>query len=206
MENSGIEKTSIKASQIKAVEYWLKQVVIGLNLCPFAAKPYGDQQIRIEVFDGDTEVGLLEMLQSELTIIDGRPTDQRPIDERLIEETEAGIETTLIVIPNLLQDFNAYNQFLDLVDALLDEYSWTGQYQIASFHPQYCFAGVAPDSPENHTNRSPYPLLHIIREASIETALQHYPDPENIPVRNIEKMNNLSAEDRQRLFPHLDVS
>ncbi len=206
MENSDIEKTSIKASQIKTVEYWLEQVVIGLNLCPFAAKPYGDQQIRIEAFDGDTEVGLLEMLQSELTIIDKRPIDQRPIDERLIEETEAGIETTLIVIPDLLQDFNAYNQFLDLVDALLDEYSWTGQYQIASFHPQYCFAGVAPDSPENLTNRSPYPLLHIIREASIEMALQHYPDPENIPVRNIEKMNNLSAEDRQRLFPHLDVS
>ena len=144
------------------------------------------------MFSGDTETSLLETLQSELVLIDGRP----------IEE----IETTLLVIPNLLHDFDAYNQFLDLVDALLEEFEWTGQYQVASFHPQYCFAGVAPDSPENLTNRSPYPLLHIIREVSIENALQHYADPENIPIRNIEKMNALSTADRCRLFPYLEVS
>ncbi len=201
MKDSDIETSSTRASQIKTVERWLEDVVIGLNLCPFAARPYGDQQIRIEVFEGDTEAGLLEMLQSELSFIDKRPVDHRPA-----EETQTGIETTLIVIPNLLHDFDVYNQFLDLVDALLDEFSWAGQYQIASFHPQYCFAGTEPDSPENLTNRSPYPLLHIIRESSIETALQHYPNPENIPDQNIEKMKALSTDDKRRLFPHLDVS
>ena len=201
MKNPDTEITPTKDSQIKTVERWLKDVVIGLNLCPFAAKPFGDKRIRIEVFEGDTEAGLLEMLQSELTLMDERPIENQPP-----EETETVIETTLIVIPNMLHNFDTYNQFLDLVDALLDTFSWTGQYQIASFHPQYCFAGTAPDSPENLTNRSPYPLLHIIREASIETALQHYPNPENIPDQNIEKMEALSTDDKRRLFPHLDIS
>ena len=201
MKNPDTAITSTRDSQIKTVERWLKDVVIGLNLCPFAAKPFGDKRIRIEVFEGDTEAGLLEMLQSELTLMDERPIENQPP-----EETETGIETTLIVIPNMLHNFDTYNQFLDLVDALLDKFSWTGQYQIASFHPQYCFAGTVPDSPENLTNRSPYPLLHIIREASIETALQHYPNPENIPDQNIAKMEALSTDDKRRLFPHLDIS
>ena len=203
MKDSDNEITPTKASQIKEVERWLEDVVIGLNLCPFAAKPFGNGKIRIEVFEDDTEAGLLEMLQSELTLMDDRPIEKPPTDEQPTEGTETGIETTLIVIPNMLHEFDAYNQFLDLVDALLDTFSWTGQYQIASFHPQYCFAGTAPDSPENLTNRSPYPLLHIIREASIETALQHYANPENIPDHNIEKMKALSAADKRRLFPHL---
>ena len=196
MKNPDTAITSTRNSQIKTVERWLKDVVIGLNLCPFAAKPFGDKRIRIEVFGGDTEAGLLEMLQAEISLI----------DEQLAEETGTGIETTLIIIPNMLHNFDTYNQFLDLVDALLDKFSWTGQYQIASFHPQYCFAGTVPESPENLTNRSPYPLLHIIREASIETALQHYPNPENIPDQNIAKMKALSTDDKRRLFPHLDIS
>ena len=206
MKNPDTEITPTKDSQIKTVERWLKDVVIGLNLCPFAARPFGDKEIRIEIFEGDTETGLLEMLQSELTMIDSKPIDNRPTDEQTTENNETGIETTLIVIPNMLHNFDTYNQFLDLVDALLDKFSWTGQYQIASFHPQYCFAETAPDSPENLTNRSPYPLLHIIREASIETALEHYSSPENIPDQNIEKMKALSIDEKRRLFPHIDDS
>jgi len=211
MKNPDTNITPTNKSQIETVERWLKDVVIGLNLCPFAAKPFGDKKIRIEVFEGDTEAGLLEMLQSELTIIDSNRIDDKSIDGRSTDEPptenyDTGIETTLIVIPNMLHDFETYNQFLDLVDSLLDEFSWTGQYQIASFHPQYCFAGTAPDSPENLTNRSPYPLLHIIREASIETALEHYPSPENIPDQNIEKMKALSIDEKRRLFPHIDDS
>ena len=216
MKTPDTDITPTNNPQIKTVERWLKDVVIGLNLCPFAAKPFGDKKIRIEVFEGDTETGLLEILQSELTIIDSnriddkpidsKPTDNRSADEQPTKSYDTGIETTLIVIPNMLYDFENYNQFLDLVDSLLDEFSWTGQYQIASFHPQYCFAGTAPDSPENLTNRSPYPLLHIIREASIETALQHYDNPENIPDRNVENMKALSAAEKRRLFPYLDMS
>ncbi|MCK4586195.1 MAG: DUF1415 family protein, partial [Gammaproteobacteria bacterium] len=115
MKNPDTAITSTRNSQIKTVERWLKDVVIGLNLCPFAAKPFGDKRIRIEVFEGDTEAGLLEMLQSELTLMDERPIENQPP-----EETETVIETTLIVIPNMLHNFDTYNQFLDLVDALLD--------------------------------------------------------------------------------------
>lgn len=186
-------KTKSEASQIKAVEQWLEQVVIGLNLCPFASKPYREKQVRIQVCEADTELALLETLQDELRLIDENPPT----------EPGTGIETTLLVIPNLLQRFDDYNQFLDLVDALLEEFSWTEEYQIASFHPQYCFAGVAPESPENLTNRSPYPLLHIIREASIAAALEHYTDPEGIPERNIEKMKALSEDEKRRLFGYL---
>lgn len=177
----------------KAVEQWLEQVVIGLNLCPFASKPHRQKQVRIRVCDADAELTLLETLQDELRLIDESP----------VTEAGTGIETTVLVIPSLLQHFDDYNQFLDLVDALLDEFDWAGEYQIASFHPQYCFAGVAPDSPENLTNRSPYPLLHIIREASIEAALEHYDDPEGIPERNIEKMHALSEDEKRLLFAYL---
>ena len=171
------------------VQQWLEQVVIGLNLCPFAAKPNRNNQIRIQVCDSDTELGLLEMLQAELVLL-----DEKPVSE---------LETTLLVIPNMLHEFDDYNQFLNLVDALLDEFEWAGEYQVASFHPQYCFAGVAPESAENLTNRSPYPLLHIIREASIEAALEHYENPEAIPLRNIERMGALSEEEKRRLFGYL---
>ena len=118
-------------------------------------------------------------------------------------DSGTGSETAVLVIPNMLHSFDDYNQFLDWVDALLDEFDWAGEYQIASFHPQYCFAGVAPESPENFTNRSPYPLLHIIREASIEAALEHYADPEAIPERNIERVCALSEEEKRRLFGYL---
>jgi hypothetical protein len=178
-----------EAAQIKAVQQWLEQVVIGLNLCPFASKPYRDNQVRIQVCDSDNELSLLETLQAELTLIDESPASE--------------IETTLLLIPNLLHDFEDYNQFLDLVDGLLDEFEWAGEYQVASFHPQYCFAGVAPESPENLTNRSPYPLLHIIRESSIEAALEHYDNPEAIPQRNIARMNALSEDEKRHLFAYL---
>ena len=180
------------AAQIGAVERWLEQVVIGLNLCPFAAKPYAQKQVRIQVCDADTELALLEALQDELRLIDESVTT-----------ANTGIETTLLVIPNMLASFDDYNQFLNLVDALLDEFEWAGEYQVASFHPQYCFAGVAPESPENLSNRSPYPLLHILREASIEAALEHYADPEGIPERNIEKMHGLSEDEKRGLFAYL---
>lgn len=182
-------KSKSEQAQIAAVERWLEQVVIGLNLCPFAARPHRNKQIRMRVCNSETEHDLLEALQTELTLIDERPATE--------------IETTLLVVPNMLLDFSDYNQFLDLVDALLEEFAWAGEYQVASFHPHYCFAGVAPESPENLTNRSPYPLLHIIREASIETALEHYVAPEDIPRRNIEKVSALSEAEKRRLFAFL---
>lgn len=168
---------------------WLQQVVIGLNLCPFASKPYLDNQVRIAVSDCTEEACLLDDLLNELQYLDGHDAQE--------------VETTLLVIPGMLTDFYDYNDFLDSAEAALEDGGWTGTYQIASFHPRYQFAGTAPEDAENLTNRAPYPILHLIREASLEKALKHYPDPEMIPERNIETVENLTDEQKCSLFPFL---
>lgn len=168
---------------------WLADVVIGLNLCPFAKKPEKENRIRCIVSQANNNEVLLAELQDELEYLDATP----------VETTE----TTLLILPVQLQDFYDYNDFLDIIDGLLEERAWVGVYQIATFHPSYCFAGVDPDSAENLTNRSPYPIFHIIREASLEAALEHYPDVEAIPDRNIERVKALTLTERQVLFGYL---
>ncbi|MGF1687104.1 DUF1415 domain-containing protein [Photobacterium japonica] len=174
------------------VQQWLEAVVIGLNLCPFAAKPNRNKQIDIYVDDTAAEDVLLEAIYQQLKRLDETPVEQ--------------LETTLVVAPNLFSDFDDYNQFLDLVDALIFQCGYDGTYQIASFHPHYCFYGTQPDDAENLTNRAPYPIFHLIREASMEKVLKHYPDPEGIPERNIACVEALSPEDIKRLFPFLTTS
>lgn len=169
------------------VRNWLEEVVIGLNLCPFAGVPYRDGRVRISVSPAQTEESLREHLQSELELIDAKPASE--------------VETTLLVIANMLADFDAYNQFLDEADVVLRNGGWEGEYQIASFHPHYRFHGTAADDAGNLTNRSPWPILHIIREASIDVALADFSDPETIPERNIQKMKSLSPEERRKFFP-----
>lgn len=161
--------------------------MIGLNLCPFAGVPYRQGRIRISVIQASTEASLLAQMQSELELIDSKPVSE--------------IETTLLVLTDVLADFGDYNQFLDDAEALLRERGWEGAYQIASFHPQYQFHGTAPDDAGNLTNRSPWPILHIIREASIDGALASFPNPELIPEQNMQKMKALSAEERRTYFP-----
>ncbi len=174
---------------LNATEGWLQRVVIGLNLCPFARRPAESGQVRIEVSAAQDEEGLLEDLFVEL--------------QRLEQASPSDLETTLVVVPNFLTDFMDYNQFLDWVDNLLVQQDWEGVFQVATFHPQYCFAGTAEDDPENLTNRSPYPIFHLIREDSLAKAIEHYPNPEAIPDNNIVKMNSLSQLEKQRLFPYL---
>ncbi|WP_373018140.1 DUF1415 domain-containing protein [Thiomicrorhabdus sp.] len=171
------------------IRNWLQQVVIGLNLCPFAAKPYLDNQVRIAISDCRDEACLLNDLNDELKNLDAHNPQE--------------VETTLVVLPDMLGDFYDYNEFLDLAEALLEEGGWSGTYQIASFHPHYQFAGTQPEDSENLTNRSPYPVLHLIREASLEKALQYYPDPETIPDKNIETVQNLTDAQKKSLFPYL---
>ena len=176
---------------IKAqIQQWLEQVVIGLNLCPFAGAPFRNGQVRIVVSQATADADLLADLQRELTLIDHTPATT--------------LETTLVVVANMLTAFEDYNQFLDEVDILLRRGGWEGRYQVASFHPQYRFEGTAPDDSGNLTNRSPYPILHIIREASIDQAVAEYPGVDDIPERNIEKMHSLTADDRRRYFPWLN--
>jgi len=123
---------------------------------------------------------------------------------KLLENTPAeDVETTLIILPKILANFDDYNQFLDLVDELLFSFQWEGIFQVASFHPDYCFAETESDSVENLTNRSPYPILHLIREASMEHALKNLTAPDEVFKRNIKAMNNLSEKEIKRLFPYL---
>jgi len=172
-----------------AVRQWLDSVVIGLNLCPFAGRPAREGRVRVCVSEAADELALLTELQFELQKLDETPPAQ--------------LETTIIAIPQLFADFADYNDFLDQVDALLEQFEWSGDYQVASFHPQYQFAGTMPGDAENLTNRAPYPLLHLLREDSVEAALDSHPDPDRIPEDNIRRMRELSAEQRKRLFGYL---
>ncbi|ELB1480919.1 DUF1415 domain-containing protein [Vibrio parahaemolyticus] len=180
--------TDIKAIT-QQVEQWLNDVVIGLNLCPFAAKPQRNKQIKIFVSEATQEETLLEDILLQLV-------------ELSTTEPEK-LETTLVVVPNMLQDFWDYNFCIDWVEGLIKQQDWEGIFQVATFHPDYCFGGAAPEDDENLTNRSPYPIFHLIREESMEKVLKHYPDPESIPDTNIARVSALSEEERKKLFPYL---
>lgn len=175
---------SEKDAYIRATRDWLESVVIGLDLCPFAKRELVKERVRFSVTETTDEVALLQALESELQLLFG----------------DEAIETTLLLHPGALKDFADYNQFLDLAEGLLTQMNLEGVFQIASFHPDYQFADTQPDDAENFTNRSPYPTLHILREASLSRAIAGYPDIERVPVRNIEKMKALSAAQLKSLF------
>ncbi|EGU31456.1 hypothetical protein VIBRN418_01498 [Vibrio sp. N418] len=171
------------------VNQWLNDVVIGLNLCPFAAKPQRNKQIEIFVSQATTDEALLEDIFNQLLRL-----DQTPVNE---------LETTLVAVPNMLADFWDYNLFIDWVEGLIRQQGWDGIFQVATFHPDYCFADCEPDDDSNLTNRSPVPVFHLIREESMEKVLKHYPDPEAIPETNIARVGALTSEERKQLFPYL---
>ena len=166
----------------RSVKRWIEDVVVGLNLCPFAKRELAGDRVLIEVSGAVRPEDILADLQSGL--------------ERLI--ADEAVETTLLVLPYALQDFADFNQFLDLADGLLEQMELVGVFQIAHFHPDYQFADTAPADPENYTNRSPYPVLHLLREHSLDRVLQTTEHAEQIPARNIELMNRLGAEAMQR--------
>lgn len=180
-----INKTAITTE----VEQWLNDVVIGLNLCPFAAKPQRNQQIKIFVSEAVTEEQLLQDILQQLLELEG--------------SSAQSLETTLVVVPNMLEDFFEYNFFIDWVEALITQQDWQGIFQVATFHPHYCFGGTRPEDDENLTNRSPYPIFHLIREESMEKVLKYYPNPEAIPDTNIARVSALSDQERRQLFPYL---
>ena len=163
---------------VSATRKWVENVVVGYNLCPFAKRELMRDRVRFVVSDAADEDSLLQSLHSEL--------------QRLNDEPE--IETTGLIHPGVLQDFEAYNEFLDAADGLLAFLEMEGVYQIASFHPNYQFAGTNPEAAENYTNRSPYPMLHLLREASLEAAIDSHPDVDGIPGRNIKLMEELGVE------------
>jgi hypothetical protein len=160
--------------------------VIGLNLCPFAENPYRGNRVRFYVSEQRSAVGLLAELRSEL--------------QALAAANPAELETTLLIHPWVLADFIEYNDFLEACDAAVAELDLEGELQVASFHPQYRFAGSQPDDIENYTNRSPFPMLHILREASVERAVAAVGDTEEIYRRNMRTLRALGHEGWQRLW------
>ncbi len=175
------DMTSVAAAQaLRETQAWVELAVIGLNLCPFAKAVQAKQLIRYictEASDTDT---LCRTLHDELRHLAAAP----------IEETE----TTLLVHPWVLGDFMDYNNFLDRADALLHKLGLDGTLQIASFHPQYQFAGTDADDITNATNRSPHPTLHLLREASIERAVAAFPEAEAIYETNQQTLRRLDAQ------------
>ena len=173
--------------QVEAdVRRWLERAVIGLNLCPFAKAVYAKNQVRIVISDASTERALLEELGEEMALLRDTPADQ--------------VDTTVLVHPQVLQDFLDYNDFLDQADALVDVLDLEGVLQVASFHPQYQFAGTEPDDAENLTNRAPYPALHLLREDSVARAVDAYPEPDAIIERNVATMRQLGTEGFRKLL------
>ena len=173
---------------VKDVRHWLETFVIELNLCPFAKRELINNRVKFVVSDASTEEQLLADLQQELS--------------HLQDDNE--IETTLLIHPHVLQAFDDYNQFLDIVDALLDEEGLLGVYQIASFHPQYRFAETQEDDAENYSNRSPYPILHLLRESSLEQEIARHQDTSLIPQRNIQLLREMGTAKLQALLQRRD--
>lgn len=169
---------------IKATQNWLDSFIIPYNICPFAGRERRRNSIRYRVVDALQTQTVLEAL----------------IDECAWLDTHAETETTLLILPNGFADFDDYLDMLEIAERLLPVQNYEGIYQLASFHPDYCFATDIDNDAANYTNRSPYPMLHIIREDSLEQALASYPDPENIPARNIKLTRELGAEKLQALL------
>jgi hypothetical protein len=178
------DNTASDQAYISGTQTWLNSVIIGYNLCPFARQEQERGSIRYSL-DQDAEIEncLLNMM-NEL--------------ERL--DSDNAIETTLLIYARAFSNFDDYLDFLALAEALLNEQGYEGIYQLASFHPNYCFEGASLDDPANYTNRSPYPMLHLLRETSIEEAVRYYPDPDNIPHRNIELTRRLGLAKLQSLL------
>ena len=171
---------------IAATRRWLERSVIGLNLCPFAESVYHGDRVRFRVSEQRSASALLEEFSSEIA-------DLNAADP-------ARCETTLLIHPWVLADFIEYNDFLEVCEAAILEQGLEGVLQVASFHPQYQFAGTKSEDIENYTNRSPYPMLHLLREASIERAIAAVPDTDEIYRRNMRTLRDLGHAGWQRLW------
>ena len=165
---------------------WLEKAVIGLNLCPFAKGVHVKEQIHYAVSQATDAEAVAEDLHREL--------------EALAEANAEKRDTTLLILPHALQDFLDFNDFLEVADAMVEELDLGGILQVASFHPDYQFAGTAPQDISNYTNRAPYPTLHLLREDSVSRAVAAFPEADSIVDRNIETLDRLGIEGWRKLF------
>ena len=170
---------------IAATRHWLEKAVIGLNLCPFAKSVYVKEQVRYVVSNARTPEALLEQFMDELQLLSDTPAEK--------------IDTTLLIHPFVLDDFLDYNEFLDVADAAIEDMHLDGELQVASFHPEYQFADTDKNDIENFTTRAPYPILQLLREESIERAVEAFPDAAEIFEKNIDTMEQLGHEGWDKL-------
>lgn len=169
---------------IRATERWVREVVVGLNLCPFAAVPLRQGRIRFAVCREQGTEAIYQVLLAEMEVLLGTA-----------QETA---ETSLLIVPQGLDSFADYLDLLYAADAAIPAAGLDGVLQLASFHPDYQFEGAAADDPANYTNRSPYPMFHLIREDSLAQALEGYANPQQIPQNNIDKLRKLGLLEMQR--------
>ncbi len=173
-----------------ATRRWVERAVIGLALCPFAEGVYLADRVRFHVSEQRSAAGLLADLRSELMLLHQADAQQ--------------CETTLLVHPWVLNDFAEFNDFLQICDEAVADLGLEGEIQVASFHPQYQFAGTRAEDIENHTNRSPYPTLHLLREESVTRALATVPDPASIYENNIRRLRDLGPAGWAALWTRRD--
>lgn len=169
---------------------WLEKAVIGLNFCPFAKAVHVKRQIRYRFSDAETVEHLATHLIEELYYLN--------------KSDAAEVDTTLLVHPFVLNDFMDYNDFLGVADEIIQQCGMQGLIQVASFHPQYCFSGSSANEISNFTNRSPFPILHLLRESSVSRAVDGYPDTDNISRQNIEKLNAMGLKGWNALWSKSD--
>lgn len=165
---------------LNQTRHWLEKAVIGLNLCPFAKAVYVKNQVRLVVSRARHADGLLEELDRELDLLVATPADE--------------IDTTLLIHPTLFDDFLDFNDFLEVAEGVVDEHGLEGVVQLASFHPGFQFDGTEPDDISNYTNRAPFAILHLLREESVERAVQAFPDAESIFEVNVATLEKLGHQ------------
>ena len=170
---------------IAATQNWLEKAVIGLNLCPFAKAVHVKKQVRFVVSSATGPEQLLEELMNELQLLSDTAAEE--------------VDTTLLIHPFVLTDFLDYNEFLDVADAAVEDMQLDGELQVASFHPDYQFADTDVNDIGNYTNRAPYPILHLLREDSIERAVEAFPEAEQIFEKNIETLEQLGHDGWDKL-------
>ena len=162
---------------LQKTKHWLENAVIGLNLCPFAKAVYVKNQVRLVVSHARHADDFLEELDRELDLLVATPAEQ--------------LDTTLLIHPQLFADFLDFNDFLDIADGVVEEHDLVGVVQLASFHPQFQFDGTEPDDIGNCTNRAPFAMLHLLREASVERAVEAFPNADTIVKANIATLEKL---------------
>jgi hypothetical protein len=187
-----IQKFAFPAEQaVELTQQWVEAIVVGLNLCPFAAPEVRNQSIRYVASHAASLEEATQDFLAELQII--QKSDESELSTSLVNFTDTAVE------------FETFLDLLDMCQSALESAGLEGVFQLASFHPQYCFAGVDPDDITNWTNRAPFPTIHIIREGQMSRVLVHYKTPEEIPERNMALMEKLGREGLIERFSPLGI-